>query len=50
MPAKKYRVKLTDQGREHLGELISSGRMAARKASHARTLLQADEGCDVGYF
>ncbi len=50
MPAKKYRVKLTEEEREYLEGLISSGRMASRKASHARVLLHADEGSDVGYF
>ncbi len=50
MPAKKYRVKLTDQEREDLEGLISSGRVAARKISHARILLHADEGCEAGYF
>ena len=50
MPGKKYRVKLTDKEREHLEGLISRGAMAARKATHARILLHADEGADAGYF
>jgi transposase len=50
MPAKIYRVKLTEQEREHLEGLISSGKTAARKTSHARILLHADEGCEAGYF
>ena len=50
MPGKKYRVKLTDDERDFLEGLISSGRIAARKANHARILLHADEGCDEGYF
>ena len=50
MPAKKYRVKLSDEEREYLEGLISRGRMAARKASHARILLHADEGAEAGYF
>jgi transposase len=50
MPGKKYRVKLTEEERGYLSGLISSGTMSARKASHARILLHADEGCDGGYF
>jgi len=50
MPGKKYRVKLTDKERGHLEGLISRGAMAARKATHARILLHADEGADAGYF
>jgi len=50
MPGKKYRVKLTDEERDHLEGLISRGTMAARKANHARILLHADEGSDAGYF
>ena len=50
MLGKKYRVKLTDEEREHLEGLISRGTMAARKANHARILLHADEGSDAGYF
>ncbi len=43
MPAKTYRVKLTTQEREDLSELVSKGRAAARKQTHARILLLADE-------
>jgi len=43
MPAKKYRVKLTEAERQELKELISKGRIAARKQTHARILLQCDE-------
>jgi transposase len=50
MPGKKYRVKLTDEEREHLEGLISRGAMAVRKANHARILLHADEDSDAGYF
>ena len=50
MPAKKYRVKLTDGERDYLKGLISRGTTAARKATHARILLHADEGSDAGYF
>lgn len=50
MPAKKYRVKLSDEERDYLEGLISRGTTAARKATHARILLHADEGSDAGYF
>lgn len=43
MPAKKYRVKLTEAERQELKELLNKGRTAARKQTHARILLQCDE-------
>jgi transposase len=43
MPAKKYRVKLTEAERLELKELLNKGRIAARKQTHARILLQCDE-------
>jgi transposase len=39
---KKYVVTLTDEEREELGRLVSSGRGAARRLVHARILLKAD--------
>ncbi|SRR5712691_345984 len=39
---KKYKVTLTEQEREELGHLISTGKGAARKLLHARLLLKAD--------
>lgn len=41
---KKYMVTLTDEERRSLRSLVSSGRGAARKLTHARILLQADSG------
>ncbi len=41
--AKKYIVTLTDEERDTLRKLVSSGRGAARKLAHARILLKADE-------
>lgn len=38
----KYIVTLTDEEREWLQKLVSSGRGAARKLTHARVLLLAD--------
>ena len=38
----KYRVTLTAEERADLGRLVSSGKAAARKLTHARILLLAD--------
>lgn len=43
MPAKKYRVKLTEAERQELKALLNKGQIAARKQTHARILLQCDE-------
>ena len=40
----KYVVTLTDEERGALRKLVSSGRAAARRLTHARILLQADSG------
>lgn len=40
--AKKYIVTLTDEERESLRKITTSGRSAARKQVHARILLRAD--------
>jgi len=47
MPAKIYKVTLTDEEREYLTALISKGKAAARKLTHAHILLKADlsENC-----
>jgi hypothetical protein len=42
---KKYLVELSEQEREYLHKLISSGTAPARKLNRARILLKAD---DVG--
>jgi len=44
---KKYIVELTSEERQRLRALISSGKGAARKLTHARILLKAD-GSDGG--
>jgi len=44
MPAKKYRVKLEADEREHLLELTRKGEIGARKMKRAQILLKADEG------
>ena len=41
---KKYVVELTEQEREYLHKLISSGSAPARKLNRARILLKADVG------
>jgi len=40
----KYRVTLTDEERAELQQMVSSGKAAARKLTHARILLLADDG------
>ncbi len=44
MPAKKYKVKLTEEERDYLKQMISKGKASARKITHAQILLHADEG------
>ena len=39
----KYRVSLTEEEREDLAQMVSSGKAAARKLIHARILLLADD-------
>jgi hypothetical protein len=41
----KYRVSLTAEERADLEQLVSSGKAAARKLTHARILLLADDSC-----
>ena len=41
--AKKYRVGLTEEEQEELKVLVSKGRAAAYKQTHARILLLCDE-------
>jgi len=44
MPAKKYIVELDASEREHLTDLISRGKAAAKSILKARILLKADQG------
>lgn len=48
MPAKKYKVTLTQEEREYLTKLTSQGKIAARKLIHAQVLLHADENSASG--
>ena len=43
MPAKKYRIELTTEEQQELKPLVSKGRAAAYKQTHARILLLSDE-------
>lgn len=45
---KKYRVTLSEEDRKLLKGFVSSGKAAARKITHARILLLADENTDAG--
>ena len=42
----KYIVELTSEERKELSELVSKGKAAARKITHARILLQSDTSGD----
>jgi len=42
MPEKKYIVRLSDDERQQLNELVSKGRTAAYRIKHAHILLKAD--------
>jgi len=42
----KYIVELTSEEQEELAQLVSRGKAAARKITHARVLLQANESKD----
>jgi len=43
MPAKRYKVSLTQEEREMLTQLVSKGKTNARKITRARILLLSDE-------
>ena len=45
----KYRVTLTEEERGQLAQLVSSGKAAARKLTHARILLLADDSLGQEY-
>ena len=48
MPAKIYRVKLTDEEQAELTALVNTGKGNARRMTGARILLLADENRDGG--
>lgn len=43
---RRYKVTLTEQEREQLRKMVSSGKAAARKLTHARILLYTDESVE----
>lgn len=43
MPAKRYRVKLTEEEQTELNSMVSKGKGLARRITRARILLLADE-------
>ena len=45
----QYRVSLTDEERAELNRLVSGGKAAARKLTHARILLLADSTPGTGF-
>ncbi len=47
---KKYIVRLTPEEQNYLEELISSGKAAARKLTHARILLKANGEGEQGQW
>ena len=48
MSAKKYRVQLSTEERQELKALVSRGRAAAYRQTHARILLLSDEDQGTG--
>ena len=48
MPRKRYRAHLTSEERFELKEIISKGKAAAHKQTHARILLLSDETSSEG--
>ena len=48
MPTKKYRIRLTTDEQQELKALVSRGRAAAYKQTHARILLMSDEAREDG--
>ena len=48
MPAKRYRVRLSGEEQQKLKGLVSRGRGAAYRQTHARTMLLSDESQECG--
>ena len=48
MPAKRYRVRLSVEEQQKLMGLVSRGRAAAYKQTHARIMLLSDESQECG--
>ncbi len=48
MPAKKYKVTLTEEEYDYLKQIISKGKISARKLTHAQILIHANENTSRG--
>ena len=48
MPTEKYRIRLATDGQQELKALVSRGRTAEYKQTHARILLMSDEAREDG--
>jgi hypothetical protein len=48
MSVKKYKVTLTENELDDLKQLVSKGKVSARKITHAQILLHANEGTPEG--
>jgi hypothetical protein len=48
MPAKRYKVKLSEEERQKLEQITKNGKSAAAKINHAHILLKADENQEEG--
>lgn len=48
MAPKRYKVRLTNEEREQVIQVISRGKAAAKKLTHAHILLKADESPQWG--
>ena len=48
MSTKKYRIRLTTDEQQELNALVSRGRAAAYKQTHARILLMSDSHARTG--
>jgi hypothetical protein len=44
MPAKRYKVNLSSEERDHLQRIVDTGNVAASKRRRAQILLQAERG------
>ena len=48
MPAKRYKVTLSEEERQKLEQITKNGKSAAAKINHAHILLKADENQEEG--
>lgn len=50
MPAKKYRMKLTEEERVYLKQLISKGKLLVRTLIHGQILIHADDASSTRFL